>query len=195
MLREKPSVSDNALVACLEREYGLGIDAATFLPLGYDSLAAVYRIDAHDRNAYFLKLTRRPIVPAHLRIPRALLDSGITNVLAPLRTLRHALWCTLDEYSLVLYPFIQGQNAMRQGMTDQQWITFGATLNAIHSSGLAATFVDEIPHETFSSPMIDLVRSIAPLLQTSSFDLPAQQELAGFWHENSALIQHLTERV
>ena len=122
MLHEKPSLSDADIALCLEHEYGLAIESVTFLPIGYDPNAAVYRIQTRDRTCYFLKLTHNPLVPASLRIPRALTDHGITNVLAPLQTLRHDLWCTLDPYSLMLYPFINGENAMQRGMSDPQCI-------------------------------------------------------------------------
>jgi spectinomycin phosphotransferase len=194
MLREKPTLSDAAIALCLEHEYGLTIDAVTFLPIGYDPNAAVYRIHTRNNASYFLKLTRNTIVPASLRIPRALIDHGITNVLAPLPTLRHDLWCVLDPYSLILYPFINGQNVMQRGMSDQQWITFGATLNAIHSSRIETQFVGEIPLETFASPMIDLVRSMHKQVQASQFELPVQQDFAAFWQQNTSIIQHLTDR-
>jgi spectinomycin phosphotransferase len=194
MLREKPPLADAAIARCVEAAYGLTVETLTFLPIGYDPYAAVYRIDTPTQAAYFLKLTRSAIVPASLHIPRALLDLGIANVLAPLPTMQHGLWCTLEPYSLVLYPFIDGENAMRQGMSPQQWISFGATLNAIHRSGIAARFAGEIPVENFASPMIAQVRSMQQQLHNRQWELPVQQQFAAFWQENSALIQHLTDR-
>lgn len=83
---------------------------------------------------------------------------------------------------------------MERGMSDQQWMTFGATLNAIHRSGIEAQFGGEIPLETFASPMIDLVRSMQEQVQSRQFALPVQQEFAAFWQQNTTVIQHLTDR-
>jgi len=47
-------------------------------------------------------------------MPRALLDLGISNVLAPLRAISDDPWCPLDAHggaTVVLYPFIHGENA------------------------------------------------------------------------------------
>lgn len=194
MLREQPPLADSAIATCLERVYGLAITALTFLPIGYDPNAAVYRIDTQDGAAYFLKLTRNPLMPASLALPRTLIDHGISNVLAPLRTLRHELWCILEPYHLVLYPFIDGENAMRRGMSDGQWRTFGTTLNAIHSSGLQAQFADTISHENFASPMIELVRVMQTQVQAGQFVLPVQRLFAAFWHQQATVIRHLTDR-
>jgi spectinomycin phosphotransferase len=194
MLREQPSLSEAVIARCVKRAYGLMADAVTFLPIGYDPDAAVYRIHAHDQRAYFLKLSRKAIVPASLRIPRALLDQGIGNLLAPLPTLDHQLWCTLDAYSLVLYPFIDGENAMRQGMSSQQWIEFGRTLKAIHRSRIVDDLVCEIPVERFATPMIERVRWMQQQIQHQRFELPVQQQFAAFWQQNHALIRHLTDR-
>lgn len=40
---EKPELEDQNIVDCLRSEYGLGVEAITFLPLGADQNTAVYR--------------------------------------------------------------------------------------------------------------------------------------------------------
>lgn len=194
MLREQPPLAGAAIAQCLEENYGLAVEAITFLPIGYDANAAVYQVNTTAGVSYFLKATRSPIVPANLAIPRALIDRGIPNVLAPLYTRRRALWCTIEPYSLVLYPFIQGENAMRQKMTDQQWVAFGKTLNAIHSSGLQAQFAGEVPVEDFATPMIGLIRTLQEEIRRRPFALPVQQELAAFWQEHTGVIERLAGR-
>ena len=194
MMREKLPLSDTAIARCLEQEYGLTDVAVTFLPLGYDPNAAVYRVDRRDGVSYFLKITRNAIPPASLQIPRILNDHGIKNVLAPLPTRGADLWCALNPYNVILYPFISGENAMRRGMTDQQWKTFGAALNAIHGSGIERKLVGVVPVETFATPVIEFVRSQLAHIQTEQFELPVQQDFAVFWRQNAALIRHLTER-
>lgn len=193
MLRDKPPVDDPAIAACLERDYGLAAVAVTFLPLGYDPNAAVYRVDAQD-STYFLKLTRSAIAPASLQIPRAIIDHGIGNVLAPLQTLRNELWCACGVDRAILYPFIAGENAKKRGMSGEQWHTFGTTLDAIHSSGIAAQFANDIPTESFVAPAIDLVRAMQAQIEATQCDMPIQQEFAAFWQEHASLIRHLTER-
>ena len=45
---EKPDLQDEKFVACLQNEYGLHVAQVTFLPLGVDLNAAVYRVVADD---------------------------------------------------------------------------------------------------------------------------------------------------
>src|SRR5438045_3457143 len=57
---EKPSIPDEQILACLREQYGLPVNLLTFLPLGVDPAAAVYRATTSDNTAYFLKLRRGP---------------------------------------------------------------------------------------------------------------------------------------
>lgn len=194
MIRERPPISDDSIARGVEQQYGLVVARVTFLPIGYDPNTAVYRLESPAGDSYFLKLTRAAIVPASLRVPRALIEHGVTNVLASLPTRDGDLWCALDAYSMILYPFIDGENAMRRGLTERQWIAFGATLAAIHGSGLESRFAGEVPVEDFATPMIARVRAMQREVRDSRFELPVQRELAAFWQARAALIRHLTDR-
>jgi spectinomycin phosphotransferase len=135
--RNDPGLILDTIAACLDAQYSLRVRAITFLPLGYDLNAAVYKVLAEDGTAYFLKIRFGPVRESGLLVPWALSERGIRNVLAPLQTRSSELWCSCDGRSLVLYPFIAGENAMATGMSDEQWREFGSTLQAVHSSGLA----------------------------------------------------------
>src|SRR5918998_1584235 len=140
LMRDDPGLDLDTIAACLDAEYGLRVSAITFLPLGYDLNAAVYKVIAEDGRAYFLKVRFRPVQESGLLVPWTLSNRGIRNVLAPLQTRSSELWCSCDRRNLILYPFIAGANAMSVGMTDEQWRGFGSTLQAVHSSGLAEEF-------------------------------------------------------
>ena len=55
---EKPDISDELIISCLQEEYDLRVAALTFLPLGADMGTAVYRAVTEDGTAYFLKLRK-----------------------------------------------------------------------------------------------------------------------------------------
>ncbi len=89
---------------------------------GFDMHAASYEVDGR----WFAKVRFGPVADAPLEVPRALLDAGVKNVLAPIRTLASTLWHPMsDGRTLVVYPFVAGRNAMDAGMTADQWRTFG----------------------------------------------------------------------
>ena len=53
---EKPAIPDELILTGVRQVYGLPIERLAFLPLGVDVHSAVYRLEAADGAAYFLKL-------------------------------------------------------------------------------------------------------------------------------------------
>ena len=128
-------------------------------------------------------------------MPRALTEHGIPNVLAPLRTLGSELWCPLDAgYTVVLFPFIQGESAMTAGLSAAQWRTFGETLRAVHDSGLAERFRDQLRTEDFALPSAALVRHVLDTIQNAEFDSPVASRFAAFWREHAGRIREVLAR-
>jgi spectinomycin phosphotransferase len=192
--RGDPGLNLDAITTCLDAEYGLRVSAIAFLPLGYDLSAAVYKVVAEDGRAYFLKVRFGPVRESGPHVPWALANRGIRNVLAPLQTQSSQLWCACGGRSLILYPFIAGENAMTAGMTDEQWRDFGSTLQAVHSSGLAEEFRGLLPVETFALPSAAAVRRILDLTGTMEFENPVAARFAAFWQENAVRIRQMLAR-
>jgi len=193
-MRDDPGQDLDAIAACLNAQYDLRVSAITFLPLGYDLNAAVYKVIAEDGTDYFLKIRFGPVNESGLLVPWALSERGIRNVLAPLQTRSSELCCSCDGRSLVLYPFIAGEDAMTSGMTDEQWREFGSTLQAVHSSGLAEELGGRLPVETFALPSGALVRRILDLPDTTEFENTVAEQFAAFWRENAARIHQMLAR-
>jgi spectinomycin phosphotransferase len=194
---DDPRIDPRAIASSLAANYDLHPASVTFLPLGHDPYAAVYRVVADDDTPYFLKVRWAPLFAPALRIPRALIDAGVPNILAPLRTLTSSLWCPLDGYdgyTLVLYPFVHGQDAKVLGLTDAQWQEFGSTLRRVHSSGLADSFRDQLRVEDFALPSAALVRHIQTFVDSGETASPAASHLAAFWWTNTPRIEDLLAR-
>jgi spectinomycin phosphotransferase len=115
VLREDPGLDVGKISACLEAHYGLRVAYVAFLPVGFDPNTAAYEVVSREGEAYFLKVRFGPVDSSGLLVPQALIDLGVPNILAPLRTLSYGLWCPLDGYpgyGVVLYPFVRGESAM-----------------------------------------------------------------------------------
>jgi spectinomycin phosphotransferase len=192
--RDDPGLDLDVIIACLDAQYDLRVSAITFLPLGYDLNAAVYKVIAEDGTAYFLKVRFGPVGEPGLLVPWALSKRGIRNVLAPLQTLSSELWCSCDGSSLILYPFIAGRDATVTGMSDDQWREFGSTLQAVHSSGLAEELRGQLPVETFALPSAGLVRRMLDLAETAPFENVVAAQFAAFWRENATRIRQTLGR-
>ena len=133
-MRKLPSVAEEQLRACLREQYNLNCIALEFLPVGLDFNAGVYRVLSEQGTVTLLKVTSRPLYTARYLIPRYLNDQGITSVVAPLPTRSGALWATLGEWTLIVYPFIDGDSSLT-GMTNEQWQELGSIFKHIHHLG------------------------------------------------------------
>ncbi len=129
--REPPGVSEQRLYTCLRDEYHLSPVALEFLPRGHDYYAGLYRVVSGQGTAYLLKVSSRPLYEPAFRVPHYLQSQGITSVVAPVPTQRHALWTTLGAWIVSLYPFIEGDTSLT-GMTNAQWKEAGAIFQRIH---------------------------------------------------------------
>lgn len=196
-MREDRALDGGAIAASLDAHYRLSVASVAFLPIGNDLRAAMYRVTADDGADYFLRIRVDPLDEPGLLVPRALIDLGIGNILAPLQTIDSALWCPIEGYagfSAVLYPFIPGENAKVVGLSDDQWREFDRTLRAVHSSGLDERFHGLFRREDFALPAAALVRRISSELHRATFDSQAAARFATFWQDNGARIDGLLAR-
>ena len=156
---EDPGLDRDELAAELCSAYGIQASGFTFVP-GYDQRAASYDVTASD-GRWFVKVRFGAGPTAPLEVPRALGDAGVPHVLAPIPAGTGALLQPMaDDRSLVVYPFVNGRNAMAAGMNRDQWRAFGTTLRAVHDSGLEATLAGRLPAEAFALPSAEPVRRL-----------------------------------
>ena len=148
-MREKLGVSDELLRACLQDQYAISAETIEFLPLGLDMRAAVYRVVSEQGDAYLLKVKAGSLYEPSCFVPRYLQDQGIPTVVAPLYTRRKTLWTRTGDWTIIVYPFIEGEVTWNPPMTDEQWKNVGATLNQIHQVRLPAEGFESLRKETF----------------------------------------------
>src|SRR5437870_3211049 len=104
---EKPSLPDAKILACLRAEYGLPVASLTFLPLGVDPYAAVYRALGADGTPWFVKLRRGAFDDLSVALPAYLHQQGIPQIIAPIATQagqrrRFFNAVPLDDFTLIL---------------------------------------------------------------------------------------------
>ena len=191
---EKPDINDEKIVVALHENYSISVNGIEFLPVGNDSSAWAYRVDAKDKSSYFLKLKKGILNLAGLFVPRFLKDNGIEQVIAPLSTKTQELIVEMDEFALILYPFITGNEAMKVGVTDSQWTEFGSTLKRIHLTNLPSEISQYVSCETFIPRWSNSAKELHKQINARSYDDPYRKELAAFWKENNETIQTLIER-
>jgi spectinomycin phosphotransferase len=197
VLRDDPGIDEDKIISSLATNYDVQTSSISFLPIGYDMNAAVFEVILIDGSFYFLKVRFGPIYEPGLEVPSALIDLWIPNILGPLRTRTSELWCQLEGssgFSIVLYPYVENENAKKVGLTDAQWRTFGSTLQAVHSSGLEQRFRDHLPVETFALPSAALVREMLDLPDAAHVPIAAAERFTRFWRDSSGQICQMIER-
>src|SRR2546421_8449412 len=147
-MREQPKIPEEQLRACFQDQYDLYPVTLEFLPLGLDYNAGVYRIVSEQGTAYLLKATSRPLYEPRCLVPRYLNDQGITSVVAPVPTSSGALWTQLEGWTLIVYPFIDGDTSLT-GMTHEQWQEVGTIFQQIHRVMLPPEGFAALRKETF----------------------------------------------
>ena len=190
---EKPDIADEAIIDCLRSDYNLHVTSLEFMPLGHDANASVYRVLSTDGNAYFLKLKRGAVDELSLTIPQFLKAYGLEQVIAPLRTRTGRLSTQVEDFTVLLYPFIKGSSGKEIGLTDDQWIEFGTALKKLHSLELPTELATQIPAETFI-PKTAHIKAVDAKIDAGDFNNHFAHELAAFWVEKRDEIHHLVER-
>lgn len=147
-MRNSPKISKEHLRSCLLEHYALTPSTIEFLPLGLDYSAAVYHVVCEQGTAYLLKVTSRPLYEPRYLVPRYLNDQGITSVVAPIFTKSGTLWIELEEWTVVVYPFIIGESTFN-GMSGEQWNKLGTINKRIHQIVLPPEGFQFLRQETF----------------------------------------------
>lgn len=198
---EKPAIPDQRILDCLRDAYGLRAEQLTFLHIGADAGTAVYRAVAGAGSpcAYFVKL-RKPLPGSNgfadisALLPRYLKDQGIQSVIAPLETRSGPLWASLEPYTVILYPYIDGEDGYTAAPSEAQWLEFGAVLRRIHAARLPAELAARIPREEYSSQWRYMARDFQARAAAQIFSDPTAAAMAGFMNAHRAVIDRVVAR-
>lgn len=191
---EKPNIRDEVIITCLEELYDLNVTELSFLPLGADQHTAVYRSVSRDSQPYFVKLRLAGFKGITVTIPHMLSGYGMTNIISPIPTRQKTLWVQKSDFTLALYPFIEGNNGYEIEILDDHWIKLGQIIRQLHDSDLPANAGLSIPHETYSREWRELVRRFQSEIELSQFDDPIAIELATLLKSHKREISRLVEQ-
>lgn len=190
---EKPDIPDELLVSHVHQIYGLQPVQLRFLPLGADLNTVVYRLTTDSAGDYFLKL-RKSFNAITVNIPLALKAQGVQEIIAPIPAASGQHWAEFGEYTMIMYPFIEGQNGFDVELRASHRRTFGAALRRIHTAELPADIGNALPQETYSPEWRERVKSIQALVEAQTFHEPTAAKLAAFMKDRSDQIRQLIAR-
>jgi spectinomycin phosphotransferase len=113
---------------------------------------------------------------------------------APLPTATGALWAAAGGYAAILYPFLAGATGMARGLSEQQWVAYGALLRQVHETVPGPDLARVMGRESFTPDGADMVRRLDAQIGARTFDDPAARELATLWRARRADIRLLLDR-
>jgi len=190
---EKPDISDELMISCLQAAYGLRVAQTAFLPLGADESTAVYHVLTKDGTAYFLKL-RKNFDEIIVRVPLFLKERGIQALISPFETKSKQHYTDFGEYKLILYPFIKGKDGFEMELSDHHRRTLGTALKGIHTAQIPPELQRLIPQETFSPQWRELLKTFQTQVENNTFDESTAAKLAEFMKTRLDEINYLVER-
>lgn len=192
---ENHAVSDQHIIDCLNNHYGINVAMLTFLPLGADAEASVYKAQTHGNVVYFVKLKRgNNQADIGITIQVLLHDAGAQQIISLIKTKQGNITQSLDGYTVFVYPFIEGKDGFAQNLTDDQWITLGKALSKIHSFKLPVSIQAQLKQETYSPKWRDIVRSMYFRIESEEFSDSIAYQLSTFMKTHKAVIQRLVDR-
>lgn len=192
-MRDTPKLAETTIRAAIHEHYGVAVAALSFLPLGLDSATAVYRVEAADGAAFFLKSrTMLAFSLASVAVARYLHELGVPYIVAPLLSKSHSPWVAINDFALTLYPFIDGRIGAEAGLSEQHWIALGQTLKQIHTSLLPPELTVIIRRETFVPSRRHIIDRLGDAVGGRSD--PVGREFAEFWRSRREQIRTIVDR-
>ena len=199
---EKPDIQEEKISACLQESYGLHVLRLTFLPLGADVNAAVYRAVAErvadgvtgGERVYFVKLRRGLFDEIAVTLPKFLSDQGIEQIIAPIATTTGRLWATLGDFTMILYPFVEGHNGYEITLSDRHWGALGTALKRIHTAVVPPVLLGRIPQERYSPQWRESVKRFLVSTEGEKYADPVAVKVALLLQTNRAEIENLIAR-
>ena len=162
---EKHALSDQILIQCLNTNYGIAVATLTFLPIGADTNASIYQAQTFDQTSYFIKLKLGHHHDIGVEIVELLQRAGIPQIIPPIKTIHGKLTQPIDDFTLIVYPFVEGQDGFSRSLTDDQWIKLGKALKLVHEVEVPSSIQNSIRREAYSPKWRDAIRSIYPYIE------------------------------
>lgn len=159
--------TDQNIINWIKTVYGIEVIKLEFLPLGADMNASIYKAITHDKS-YFVKLKWGHHHNNSLEIVELLhlLHKAGIQVIPALKTINGHFTQRIEDFTLTIYPFVEGQDGFNRHLTNEQWQKLGKSLRQLHKIVFPPEIRKQIRHETYSSKWREIVRSY--LLQTEN---------------------------
>lgn len=163
---EKQTPTDQAIIHFLNTAYPIEVTRFAFLPLGAGINVSKYKATSHDKS-YFVKLKQGHHHDNNADILTLLHKAGI-QVIPPLKTIEGRTTQHIEDFTLIVYPFVEGQDGFSRHLSDHQWEILGKSLRKLHEINLPQSIQNKIRREVYSPKWRELVRSHYILMENET---------------------------
>jgi spectinomycin phosphotransferase len=151
------TISDQRLIDCLKVAYGIEAAAITQLSGGADLNASVYKVEGSGQS-YFVKLKEGHQHQISIDVLEFLHDRGIRQIIPPVKTVLGLSMHLLEQYTLLVYPFVEGQDGFTMPLSPDQWILFGKVMRQLHDLAVPTSL--QVRLEDYSAQWRHAVRAL-----------------------------------
>lgn len=188
----KRSLSDQRIIDCLKTDYGINVISLSLLPWGADINASVYKVEAHDA-IYFVKLKQGHEHELSAFLVKRLHAAGIVQIIPPINTTQDQPIQLIDGFTLVVYPFVEGDNGFKRNLTENQWVQLGKAMRQVHEMDIPLSIQNKIRRETYTSKWREAIRSLYPIIEGEPIGDESALKLFKFIKGNKSVIQNLVD--
>jgi spectinomycin phosphotransferase len=192
-LIEKPPLPDPLIIDHLKTDYGIQVAMLTFLPLGADLDASLFKAQAADQASYFVKLKRGHHHDIGVAIVELLHKAGIQQIIPPIQTIHGRPTQRIGDFTLIVYPFVEGPNGFHCHLTDSQWLQLGKAIRQVHEFDVPPSIQNRLRREEYSPKWREAVQSLYAHLESEPVDEVASK-LLKFMKGKISAIRILVER-
>jgi spectinomycin phosphotransferase len=186
---ESSSELQKLILQNLEQFYGIKTTTLTPIEKGADANALVYRSEE-----FFIKVIKGKHKSVNLDVMELLKASGLKHIIFPIKTLDGNSIQYINDHTLIVYPFIEGQDGFSQTLTEKQWQILGSELRKLHEIKVPNSFQKQLRHETYSAKFRDDVTALYKRLDTTSTTDSVALEFIASLKKNSETIHKLLNR-
>ena len=186
-------LTDQIILNCLNEKYSIQNATLTFLPIGADPNASVYKAETKEAS-FFVKLKGGHHHDISIDVVEYLHSVGIKQVIIPLKSNQNESSHRIEDFTLIVYPFIDGQDGFSRELTDEHWLMLGKTLKQVHDVDIPKMIYDEIRHEAYSPKWREQVRQLLNSNDSNASNDEYALKFIHFMKEYASVISKLLDR-
>jgi len=187
-------LSNQRIIECLITDYGIKVNRLFLLPLGADLNSSVYKAETLDQSSYFIKLKRGHQQDISAAIITWLHDAGIEHLITPIKSNHGKPIHCINDFTLIVFPFIEGKDGFSCDLTDDQWFTLGKIMRQVHSIRVPLSIQGLIRREDYSPKWREAVLSLYSHMKSARTCDNVALKLIAFMKKHSAAIHRLVNR-